>query len=75
MQGRNVNSCPSLGHVNIVSGGSPIGSVDAAVTGGWQSYTNVSTIVTFVNAGTQAVRLNFNGDAGFLYNILSLIHI
>ena len=25
--------------------------------------------MTFVNAGTQTVRLNFNGDAGFLYNI------
>ena len=64
-----VASAGAGGSIEIVSGASPIGSVDVAVTGGWQTYTNVSTIVNFANAGTQTLRLNFNGDAGYLYNI------
>ncbi|MGJ8725154.1 MAG: carbohydrate-binding protein [Roseibacillus sp.] len=57
------------GSIAIVSGGSTLGSVDVAVNGEWQVYTNVSTIVTFANAGPQTIRLNFNGDSGYLYNL------
>ena len=57
------------GSIDLVSGGSTIGSVDVAVNGDWQDYSTVSTVVTFANSGPQTVRLNFNGGRGFLYNL------
>ena len=58
------------GTIGVESNGSTIGSVAFAHTGGWQSWTTVSSIVTFAQPGTQTIRLNFAGEPdSSLFNI------
>jgi hypothetical protein len=58
------------GSIDIVSGGSTIGSVYVGDTGGWQSWVTKSVYVEFASTGSQTVRLNFvNG--GFNLNWFS----
>jgi fibronectin type 3 domain-containing protein len=64
-----VASGSSGGTINMVIGGSTVGSVAVTNTGGTQSWTTVSTTATFSTAGTQTLRLNFVGGTGYLYNI------
>jgi hypothetical protein len=65
-----VASGSSGGMINMVVGGSAIGTAATVTgTGGWQTWTTVSTTATFNTTGTQTLRLNFVGGGGFLYNI------
>jgi hypothetical protein len=64
-----VASATTGGTINMVVGGSTIGSIAVAGTGGWQTWTTVRTTATFSTAGTQTLRLNFVGGSGYLYNI------
>ena len=64
-----VASGSSGGTINMVVGGSTIGSAAVAGTGDWQTWTTVRTTATFSTAGTQTLRLNFVGGSGYLYNI------
>ena len=57
------------GTIDMVIGGSTIGSATVTNTGGWQTWESVTTTVNFSSAGTQILRLNFTGDAGSLYNV------
>jgi len=64
-----VASAGSGGTINMVVGGTVIGSATIPVTGGWQSWTTVRTTATFTAAGTQTLRLNFVGGSGYLFNV------
>ncbi len=64
-----VASAGAGGTIQIVAGGSPIGSVSVANTGGWQNWVAVSTNVIFPSAGPQDITLNFSGSTGFLFNL------
>ena len=56
------------GTINILSNGSNIGSASVNGTGGWQSWTTVSTAVSLAE-GAQTIRLVYTGGTGFLLNI------
>jgi len=64
-----VASGSSGGTINMVVGGSTIGSVAVANTGGWQTWKTVSTTAAFNTVGNQTLRLNFVGGTGSLFNI------
>jgi len=64
-----VASATSGGTINMVVGGSTIGSVAVTGTGGWQTWKTVTATATFNTVGTQTLRLNFVGGTGYLYNI------
>ncbi|MDP0489500.1 MAG: carbohydrate-binding protein [Verrucomicrobiota bacterium JB023] len=49
----------SDGSIDIVSNGQTLGSVSIGDTGGYQSWTTVSTFVELPNAGVQTLRLEF----------------
>ena len=57
------------GTISMLSGRTTLGSVAVPPTGGWQTWTTVSTTVSFANAGTQTVRLNYTGGSGSLFNL------
>lgn len=56
------------GFIDIVEGGANIGSVEVGFTGGWQSWTTVSTEVN-LKAGPQTLRFEFRGPNGYLFNV------
>jgi hypothetical protein len=64
-----VASGGSGGTINMVVGGSTVGSAAVANTGGWQTWKTVTTPATFSTAGVQTLWLNFVGGTGYLYNI------
>jgi len=64
-----VASATTGGTINMVVGGSTVGSVAVTGTGGSQNWTTVSTTATFSAAGSQTLRLNFVGGSGYLYTI------
>jgi hypothetical protein len=58
------------GTINMVVGGSTIGTAVVTDTGGWQTWTTVRTTATFSTVGNQTLRLNFVGvGTGYLFNI------
>ncbi|VGO11743.1 Arabinoxylan arabinofuranohydrolase [Pontiella desulfatans] len=60
------------GSIDIVSGGSSIGSVYVGGSGGWQTWKTVSAYVNFTSTGTQTLRLEFVvPTAGFNVNWFS----
>ena len=56
------------GTISILSDGTNIGSANVNVTGGWQSWTTVSTTVSLTE-GAQTIRFAYSGASGFLLNI------
>jgi hypothetical protein len=64
-----VSSAGVGGTVEMVVGGSIIGSATVPVTGGWSNWATISTTTTFDTAGPQTLRLNFVGGSGYLYNV------
>ncbi len=63
-----VASATTGGTITISSNGNIIGSLNVATTGGWQSWTTLSTRVT-LPAGEQTLRLDFSGTTSYLLNV------
>ncbi|MDQ3790309.1 MAG: ricin-type beta-trefoil lectin domain protein, partial [Actinomycetota bacterium] len=49
--------------------GTVLGSVTVPVTGGWDVFTEVSTTLSNVPAGTTTLYLTFSGGSGFLFDV------
>ncbi|MBX7267646.1 ThuA domain-containing protein [Micromonospora sp. Llam7] len=67
-----VASAGSGGTLQVRTGsttGPVLGQVAVPVTGGWETFTNVTTNLTGVPSGTQSLYLTFSGGAGFLYDV------
>ncbi|MBW1295585.1 carbohydrate-binding protein [Aquimarina litoralis] len=58
----------SGGTVDIVEGGTVVGSVTIPVNGQWHDYKKYSTSVS-LSSGEKPLRLVFKGGSGYLYNI------
>ena len=56
------------GTITIAANGTTLQSVQVEGTGGWQVWNTITTYVTFDAAGTYTLRLDFNGDTGYLFN-------
>jgi acid phosphatase type 7 len=63
-----VASATNGGTANLVVNNVALTSVAVTNTGGWQAWTTLSTSAR-LNAGTQTLRLNFDGGSGYLFNI------
>jgi PKD repeat protein len=67
-----VSSAGAGGTLTVRSGsptGPVLGSVAVPVTGGWETFTNVSTALSGVPAGTITLYLTFSGGAGALFDV------
>ncbi|OLF14404.1 glycosyl hydrolase [Actinophytocola xinjiangensis] len=67
-----VSSGGSGGTLSVRAGsptGTVLGSVAVPVTGGWDTFTTVSTTLTGVPAGTITLYLTFSGGSGFLFDL------
>lgn len=63
-----VASSTGGGTITMTVDGTEVGSLDVGNTGGWQSWTTVSTTVQ-VDHASEVLRLTYTGDDGFLLNI------
>ncbi|WNJ19120.1 carbohydrate-binding protein [Pontibacter sp. G13] len=63
-----VATSSSGGTIQIKQGSTILGTASVSNTGGWQSWTTVSTSVSLA-AGSQTLRMNFVGGSGFLFNV------
>ncbi|MGC7100804.1 PQQ-dependent sugar dehydrogenase [Amycolatopsis lurida] len=67
-----VSSGGSGGTLSVRAGsptGTVLGSVAVPVTGGWDTFTEVSTALSGVPAGTTTLYLTFSGGSGFLFDV------
>ncbi|MFI6025395.1 PQQ-dependent sugar dehydrogenase [Amycolatopsis magusensis] len=67
-----VSSGGSGGTLSVRTGsptGPVLGSAAVPVTGGWDTFTEVSTALTGVPAGTTTLYLTFSGGSGFLFDV------
>jgi hypothetical protein len=67
-----VSSGGSGGTLSVRAGsatGTVLGSVAVPVTGGWDSFTDVSATLAGVPAGTTTLYLTFSGGSGFLFDL------
>ncbi|QFU89880.1 PQQ-dependent sugar dehydrogenase [Amycolatopsis sp. YIM 10] len=67
-----VSSGGSGGTLSVRAGsptGTVLGSVAVPVTGGWDTFTEVSTALSGVPAGTTTLYLTFSGGSGFLFDL------
>ena len=63
-----VSSNTNGGTINLQSDGVNAGAVSVSNTGGWQEWTTVSSTID-LDQGNQTLRLTFNGDDGYLFNV------
>jgi glucose/arabinose dehydrogenase len=67
-----VSSAGSGGTLSVRAGsptGTVLGSVTVPVTGGWETFTEVSTALSGVPAGTTTLYLTFHGGTGTLFDV------
>ena len=67
-----VSSAGSGGTLSVRAGsptGTVLGSVTVPVTGGWETFTEVSTALSAVPAGTTTLYLTFHGGTGTLFDV------
>jgi PKD repeat protein len=67
-----VSSAGSGGTLSVRAGsatGTVLGSVTVPVTGGWETFTEVSTALSGVPAGTTTLYLTFHGGTGLLFDV------
>ncbi len=67
-----VSSAGAGGTLSVRAGsptGTILGTVTVPVTGGWETFADVSTTLTGVPAGTVALYLTFHGGSGVLFDV------
>jgi glucose/arabinose dehydrogenase len=67
-----VSSAGSGGTLSVRTGsptGPVLGTVTVPVTGGWETFTEVSTALSNVPSGTTTLYLTFSGGSGFLFDL------
>jgi acid phosphatase type 7 len=63
-----VASATNGGTINVLINNAALASIAVKGTGGWQTWTTLSTTAN-LSAGEQTLRLNFDGGSGDLFNI------
>jgi len=56
------------GRINMVSGGTNVGSIPISNTGGWQTW-QTKTVDVQLPAGRQILRFNYSGGQTYLFNV------